>query len=224
MRMLGRTAMVLGLACLSQAPSLAAQSIIGFDSFKWYIGGQGGVTIFETPNQTKGGIITGGGHFLVTARRTGLLIEVQEGFKSNQVSSYPDLSTATGTRRTDFNDLRRYSASLLVFPFKTIAQPYFGVGVGLMQTVNEYPQGPFGTALEEALVKEDANRAGSYTFGMFTGGVQIRVANFAVFGQYQITSSPEFGSLLIGPTHTFTGGLRISLGNSREGDVTSVAD
>jgi hypothetical protein len=140
------------------------------------------------------------------------------------VSSYPDLTTADGMRRTTFNNLRRYSASILVFPFKTIAQPYVGVGFGLMQTVAEYPDGPFGTALEEATVKEEANRAGSYTFAMFTGGVQVRVANFAVFGQYQITTSPEFGSLLIGPTHTFTAGLRVSLGSAREGDATSVAD
>ncbi len=233
MRMLGRTAMVLGLACLSQAPSLAAQSIIGFDSFKWYIGGQGGVTIFETPNQTKGGIFTAGGHFLVTARRTGLLIEVQEGFKKDQVSSYYDATVGDLTRDVTFNNLRRYSASLLVFPFKTIAQPYVGLGFGLMQTVNEYPEGPFGTSVDEVSAKEAANQTGSYTFAMFTGGVQIRLANFAVFGQYQITTSPGLnysadrsygGRLLQGPTHTLTGGLRISLGSSKEGDATAVSD
>lgn len=224
MRMLGRTAMVLGLACLSQAPSLAAQSIIGFDSFKWYIGGQAGVTIFETPNQTKGGILTGGGHFLVTARRTGLLLEVQEGFKSDQSSSYFDTGAPNGTVAVRFSDLRRYSASVLIFPFKTIAQPYVGIGVGLMQTVNEYPEGPFGTPIDEANAKITADQAGSYTFGMFTGGVQIRLANFAVFGQYQITTAPSVGHLIEGPTHVFSGGLRISLGSAKEGDATAVSD
>lgn len=224
MRMLGRTAMVLGLACLSQAPSLAAQSIIGFDSFKWYIGAQGGVTIFETPNQTRGGIITGGGHFLVTARRTGLLIEVQEGFKNDQVSSYHDLSAPNANRAVTFNNLRRYSASLLAFPFKTIAQPYVGVGVGLLQTVKEYPTGTFATPLERDQVEQTAHSAGSHTFAMFTGGVQFRLSNFAVFGQYQLTTSPGPGHLLEGPTHAFTGGLRISLGSSKEGDGSAVAD
>ena len=224
MRMLGRTAMVLGLACLAQAPSLSAQSIIGFDSFKWYIGGQAGVTIFETPSQTRGGILTAGGHFLITARRTGLLLEVQEGFKKDQVSNYPDVTTANGVRDVTFNDIRRYSASLLIFPFKTVAQPYFGVGVGLMQTVNEYPEGPFATPGEEAVAKAAANHAGSYTFGMFTGGVQVRLSSFALFGQYQITTAPPYGRIIEGPTHTFTGGLRISLGSAKEGDATAVAD
>lgn len=233
MRMLGRTAMVLGLACLSQAPSLAAQSIIGFDSFKWYIGAQGGVTIFETPNQTRGGILTAGGHFLVTARRTGLLIEVQEGFKKDQVSSFHDATQPDGNQAVRFNNLRRYSASILIFPFKTIAQPYVGLGFGLLQTVNEYPEGNFATPADRAVVTEIANQMGSHTFGMLTAGIQVRLANFAVFGQYQITSAPGFnfsadrnfaGHLIEGPTHSLTAGLRVSLGSAKEGDATAVAD
>lgn len=218
MRMLGRTATVLGLACLAQAPSLSAQSIIGFDSFKWYIGAQGGVTIFETPSQTRGGIFTAGGHLMVTARRTGLVLSVEEGIKTNQVTSFPDATAPNGLRRVAFNDLRKYSASVLVFPFRTIAQPYLGLGVGLMQTVKEYPQDLGGlTPTQQAVVRSTAHSQGSYTFASFTGGVQIRVSQFAVFGQYQITTSPSSGRLLTGPTHAFTAGLRVSLGSSREG-------
>lgn len=218
MRMLGRTATVLGLACLAQAPSLSAQSIIGFDSFKWYIGAQGGVTIFETPSQTRGGIFTAGGHLMVTARRTGLVLAVEEGIKTNQVTSFPDATAPNGLRRVAFNDLRKYSATILAFPFKTIAQPYVGIGFGLLQTVKEYPQDLGGlTPAQQSLVKSTAHQQGSHTFASFTGGVQIRVSQFAVFGQYQITTSPSSGHLLIGPTHAFTAGLRVSLGSSREG-------
>lgn len=234
MRMLGRTAMVLGLACLSQAPSLAAQSIIGFDSFKWYLGAQGGVTIFETPNQTRGGIVTAGGHFLVTARRTGLLLEVQQGFKKDQSSSYHDLTAPNANREVSFDHIRRYSASILIFPFKTIAQPYFGLGFGLQQTVNERPEGTFPTPADEASAKEIANQVGSYTFGMLTAGVQFRLSNVAVFGQAQITSAPQqtnftdtrpwAGRLIEGPTYALMGGIRVSLGSSKEGDATAVAD
>jgi hypothetical protein len=228
MRTLGRTATVLGLACLAQAPSLAAQSIIGFDSFKWYVGGQAGFTVFETPAQTRGGIFTAGGHFLVTARRTGLLISVEEGIKTNQVSSYNvvDATAPGGSRqvRVAFNDLRKYQVSLLAFPFRTIAQPYFGIGFGLMQTVKEYPQGTFASPAARDAATSDAHRAGSFTFAAFTSGVQIRLAQFVAFGQGQITTSPT-GKLLTGPTLAFTAGMRISLGNSREGsDRSTVAD
>jgi hypothetical protein len=216
MRMLGRTALVLGLACLAQAPSLSAQSIIGFDAFKWYVGAQAGFTIFETPAQTRGGIFTAGGHMLVTARRTGLLLEVQEGIKTNQVTSYADATAPGGTRQVVFNDLRRYSVTILAFPFKTIAQPYLGIGFGLMQTVKEYPSGTFANAAAKDAATATAHRLGSYSFANFTAGVQIRVSEFAVFGQGQITTSPT-GRLLTGPTYSLTTGLRVSLGSAREG-------
>lgn len=218
MRMLGRTTVVLGLACLAQAPSLSAQSIIGFDSFKWYIGGQAGVTIFETPNQTKGGIFTAGGHMLVTARRTGLLFSVEEGFKTNQVSSISDATAVSGRRKVEFNDIRKYSLSLLAFPFRTIAQPYLGIGVGVLHTVNEYPDKTGVAPAAQGQLQKAVDDAGTHTFASLTGGVQIRLSQFAVFGQYQITSSPESSSLFTGPTHTFTAGLRVSLGSSREDD------
>ncbi len=222
MRMLGRTATVLGLACLAQAPSLSAQSIIGFDSFKWYIGGQGGVTIFETPRQTRGGIFTAGGHVLVTARRTGLLLSVEEGIKKDQLSSYPDAAALNGQRNVTFNDLRKYSVSILAFPFKTIAQPYLGIGFGLLQTVKEYPTVTGLTPSQAEAVRTTAHQQGSYTFASFTGGVQIRLSQFAVFGQYQITTSPGSGHLTTGPTHALTAGLRVSLGSSREDDGSGI--
>lgn len=215
MRMLGRTGLVLGLACLVQLPTLAAQQV-GFESFKWYIGGQGGVTVFETPTQTNGAIPTIGAHLLITAKRTGLLLSIEEGFKNNQSSSYPDPTVIGGARPVAFNNIRKYSLSVLAFPFKTIAQPYLGVGVGYLHTVKEYPQGFFGSPAAADTASRLADRLGGYGFGSVTGGVQFRVNRFMLFGQYQLASGPSRGKLLIDMTHSFTGGLRIGLGNSRE--------
>jgi hypothetical protein len=215
MRMLGRTGTVLGLASLALAPSLAAQ-VTGFETFKWYIGGQAGVTIFETKTQTKGAIITGGAHFLVTAKRTGLILAVEEGFKSNQTSSYPDPTVLGGSRQVVFNNLRKYSLSLVAFPFKTAAQPYFGVGAGWIHTVKEYPQGFFGTPADADSAAQLADRLGGHGFGSLIGGVQFRVDRFMIFGQYMLTSGPSSSKLLTGPTHAFMGGLRIGLGGARE--------
>lgn len=216
MRMLGRTASVLGLACLAQATSLSAQTT-GFETFKWYLGAQVGATIFETPTQTKGAIFTGGGHFLVTAKRTGLLLSVEQAFGKNQKSSYADASVLGGSRAVTFTDLRKYSATILAFPFKSAAQPYVGLGLGYIHTRTETPAGPFATAAEQENATATAHRLGGYGFGSAVGGVQFRVNRFVLFGQYQITSSPPSGKLLTGATHTFTGGIRFSLGNAREG-------
>jgi hypothetical protein len=119
-----------------------------------------------------------------------------------------------------FKDLRKYSATLLAFPIKGPATPYFGIGVGILHASGVTPDDDFTKAV------------GSAGFGSFIGGVNFRISRFSAFGQYQITTSPSeqamtvrfsdgskmtaFGNLFSGPTHTFSAGLRFGLGNARE--------
>jgi hypothetical protein len=153
---------------------------------------------------------------MITARRTGLLFSVEEGFGSDEVAAFTDGTGAT--QFVTFNDIRKYSATLMAFPLSIPIQPYLGLGVGVIHLVN-----PSTTGSAQA-----ARELGSSGFGSFIGGVQFKVARFMGFGQYQITSgsstqqSSGFGAdvatgqLLMGPTHTFSAGLRIGLGNARE--------
>ena len=78
---------------LAQAP--------GNGDFQWYVGGQGGVTFFKTPSQGRSGIPTFGGHTLIVAKRTGLMLSFDEAVGSNELSSYTDAGGAQsvpGTR------------------------------------------------------------------------------------------------------------------------------
>jgi hypothetical protein len=108
----------------------------------------------------------------------------------------------------------------MAFPIKSAAQPYLGVGWGIIHVVNPQTVGGF---------HDDAVQLGSSGFGSFVGGVQFQVGRFMAFGQYQITTGASndtvedatgapvaFGRLLEGPTHTFSGGLRFGLGSARE--------
>jgi hypothetical protein len=205
-------ALVLGTAHLTaQAP--------GNGNFQWYIGGQGGVTFFKTPTQGRSGIPTFGGHTLIVAKRTGLMLSFDEAVGSNEQSSYTD---AGGVQAVTFNDIRRYSAVLMAFPIRAAAQPYLGIGYGIIHVVNPTPT-------SSAAFQSDANELGSAGFGTFVGGLQFQLGRFMAFGQYQITSAASqrtatdaagnvvaVGRLLDGPTHTFTGGLRIGLGSARD--------
>ena len=112
------------------------------DAFSWYIGPQGGTIIFETPNQTQGAIPSVGGHFLIMARRTGLLLSFDEGIAQDQKTSFADPSAPGGVRSVTFNDLRKYSAILVAYPLRGHLQPFLGVGLGILQTGNEYPRTP----------------------------------------------------------------------------------
>jgi hypothetical protein len=204
------------------AGALSAQGPVQGD-FQWYVGGQAGVLIFRTPAQTRGGIFTAGGHTLITARRTGLLLSVDEGVGSSEASGYLD---ATGTfQSVTFNDVRKYSAMLMAFPLRSPAQPFIGVGVGILHAVNPQPTGVFGTPAEAAQAQQDAVDLGSTGFLSAVGGLQFKVGRFVAFGQYQLTSAQgnrtledqSSGRLFVGSTHTLTGGMRISFGSAREG-------
>lgn len=208
---------VVAMALCLGAAQLSAQEP-GSGNFQWYVGGHGGVMFFGTPAQDRSGIPMAGGHLLITARRTGLMLSVDEGMGSTEVSSYTN--GGGSTQLVTFNDIRRYSATLMAFPLRLSVQPYFGVGVGIMHVVN-----PFAASEASSAV---ATELGSTGFGSFLGGVQFKVARFMGFGQYQITTSPAthattdvgggvaFGKLLTGPTHTFSAGLRIGLGSAKE--------
>jgi hypothetical protein len=218
MRMVIRSIPVLALALgLGVAQASAQQP--GNGDFQWYIGPQAGVMIFNTPTQNSSAIPVFGGQTLIVAKRTGLLISVEEAVGSDETSSYADLN---GTQTVTFNDIRKYSAVLMAFPIKAAAQPYLGVGFGIMHVVN--PQ--VGSA---AAFQSDANDLGSTGFGTFLGGLQFQLGRFMAFGQYQITTGASnhtvddatgapvaFGRLLDGPTHTFSGGIRFGLGSARE--------
>ncbi len=217
MRMLTRLLSLATLAVLMNATLARAQQVEhGIGSNQWYIGAHGGVLIFETAAQERGGMPMAGGHLLVTVKRTGLLVSVDEGFGDNERSAYADTSAIGGTRGAAFNNIRKYSFILMAFPIKKPVTPFFGVGFGIIHAVNPQPLGPFGSPTDMENAAEETNRRGSSGFGSFVGGFQFRVSRVAAFGQYQITSSPS-RKLLIGPTHSFAAGVRVGLGGAKEG-------
>ena len=229
MRMLTRSIPVAGLVlCLGAAPLLAQES--GSSNFRWYVGGHGGVTFFSTPTQGSSEMPVAGGHMLIVAKRTGLLLSFEHGFGSDETSSYDFVVVDSalggqvvsgGTVNTTFSGLRKVSAVLMAFPIKNdYLNPYLGLGVGILQTTGNAPDSPTTSAL------------GSSGFGTLIGGLQFRISRFTAFGQYQITTKPtvdevstslgggqalhEFGRLTEDGTHTLTAGLRFDLGSARE--------
>jgi len=229
MRMLTRSIPVAALAlCLSTGPLLAQEA--GSGNFRWYVGGHGGVTFFGTPTQGSSEMPVAGGHFLIVAKRTGLLLSFDHGFGDDETSSYDFVVVdsaqggavvSSGTVNTTFSGLRKVSAVLMAFPIKNeYINPYLGVGVGLLHTTGNEPDDDIVSAL------------GSSGFGTLIGGLEFRVSRLTAFGQYQITTRPAvdevtgpiggdlhmiaFGRLTDRGTHTVTAGLRFDLGSARE--------
>jgi hypothetical protein len=222
--------------CLGAAQLPAQQP--GSNKFQWYVGGQGGITSFRSPITGREFLPMGGGHILITARRTGLLLSVDQGFGSTQTTgtffeirdSLGNVSSA-GQEIWNFKGIRRYSAMLLAYPVRIPnIQPYLGLGVGLAHTTSN-SEGPFaGGRVENAL--------GSAGFLAALAGLEFRLGPFSAFGQWQVTTKHgfhqistvtrrdqtgkaletrvDFGEWTVGADHTLSGGLRFNLGNAKE--------
>ncbi len=214
-----RSFRALGLATLGlMLASGAAQAQQRWDdSFKWYLGGQAGVLGFSTQTQGRAWVPTVGGQLNIVAKRAGLLFSVDEAFGSDETTGYTDVNAANNVRDVSFNHIRKYSAILTAYPVRGQTQPYFGLGFGLIQVISPAPGGFFNSPAEANLAQKLANDKSADGFISVVGGVQFRLGRTVGFGQYQLASAPKAGRLLRGATHALTGGLRFSLGSSKEG-------
>jgi hypothetical protein len=212
MRCFGRILPFTALALVAGATALTAQQPQRerSDSWQWYLGPQAGVTLFETPTQSRGGMPMVGGHLLVMARTGGLMLSYEEGIGSDETSSMPS-SSGTGVPVT-FNNIRRYSGIMTVFPWSGSIQPYLGTGFGIQHVVNPNVGGVFDTPGDAADAQQEAVERAGAGFVTALVGLQLRPTNAAVlYASYQLVSSAG-GRLVLGPTHTFSAGLRIGMG------------
>lgn len=184
------------------------------DSWQWYVGPQAGVTLFETPTQGRGGIPVVGGHLLVMARTGGLMLSYEEALGSDERSAMPS-NTGTGIP-VAFNNIRRYSGLLTIFPWSGGIQPYLGAGVGIQHVVNPVVEGVFDSPGAAAAAQAEVVERSGAGFMSALVGLQLRPSNMAVlYGSYHIVSSAG-GRLVLGPTHTFSVGVRVGLGRWKQ--------
>jgi hypothetical protein len=217
------------------APATAQQA--GTSAFRWYVGGHGGATSFRTNVGGRQLMPVVGGELLITARRTGLLLSVDQGLGSDEPTqtlfeirdSLGGVASA-GVVNWTFQGIRRYSAILLAYPIHNQnIQPFVGIGGGIAHTTGNSP-GPFADGSVESELSSTA-------FGTAVAGLEFRLGPFSAFGQYQISTKQgfrqrdtvlqesngrvlfhrlDYGEWTLGAQHTFTGGLRLSLGSARE--------
>jgi hypothetical protein len=216
MRRFGRNLTLTALVLVAGVTTTSAQQRVmeRSDSWQWYIGPQGGVTLFETPTQSRGGIPVVGGHLLVMARTGGLMLSYEEGIGDNETSAMP--ASNGGAVPVTFNNIRRYSGILTVFPWSGGIQPYLGAGLGIQHVVNPTVVGVFDSPSDAANAQNAVvDRAGA-GFATALMGLQLRPSNSAVlYASYNITSAAG-GRLLLGQTHTFSAGIRIGLGRWKQ--------
>ena len=197
----------------------------GFNKeYQWYWGAQGGAFVYKTNVQPYYYDPVVGGHWLITARRTALYVAYEQAIfltDANAVMVDPGSSASSvgpGFRDVTFHDMRRLMFGVLAFPAQKVIEPFAGGGFALMQVLNPVVDCSSCTTLSEAVEASDrAHDASSKAFFWIMGGLQINYSTkLNVFAHYLLTSSAQ-GFLIEGNTHTIQGGIRYSLGTSKEG-------
>jgi len=196
----------------------------GFNTnFQWYWGAQGGAFISKTVTQPYVYDPIVGGHWLIKSRRTALYVAYEQAifltaaqtviFDPNSTNS----SVGPQFRDVTFHDMRRLMFGVLAFPAQKVIEPFAGGGFALMQALNPTVDCT-GCNTSQAVEADDrVHTAASKAFFWVMGGLQINYSSkLNVFAHYLLTSSAA-NFLLQSNTHTLQGGIRLSLGTSKEG-------
>lgn len=203
---------------------LAAQK--SDQAYQWYWGGQGGAFGYKTNLQTLHFDPILGGHWLITAKKTALYLSYEQAFFSTPaVAEIADANSSTGLRNASFSNVRRIMIGVIAMPVEGHLQPLVGGGFAIVQILNPTidcsggsPNSVCAGASDSSIAQQAASNAASKAFVWAMAGLQINFGRLGIFGQAFATSSAqEF--MLDGPTFTIQGGLRYSLGSSKE-DIT----
>ena len=214
MRVLTRALATLGLAAIAGATSLSAQSP-GVGSHRFYVGASGGMMDFATTAQTRGAIPMAGFNALITANRTALLVAIDGGLGSGELAAFNDPTDST-VRLVSFDRIMRYYFELVAYPLKSHIQPFIGVGLGIQTLSNLQVQGSFVDAAAQQANINRASELSSTGFGQVIAGVEIREGIVNIFASGSASSGTSGADLIQGAVYTLQGGLRISLGKSRD--------
>jgi hypothetical protein len=198
----------------------------GFNTnFQWYWGAQGGAFASKTNVQPMVYDPIIGGHWLIKSRRTALYVAYEQSFflsEATAVIQDPNSiqsAAGPGFRDINFSDLRRFMFGVVAYPAQKVIEPFAGAGFALQQVLDPIPDCTSqNCTLSEATEAQDrAADAASKAFFWLMGGLQINYSSkLNVFAHYILTSGAA-NFLLESNTHTLQGGIRYSLGTSKEG-------
>jgi hypothetical protein len=185
---------------------------------KWYWGAEAGIFIFKTNFDNYAFEPTFGGHWLITGKKTALYVGYEESFFiTPRHVTMVEPGGAVSPGNVSFNNLRRIMVGVLAFPAQTRIEPFAGGGFAIMEALSVNAGCPDCTSVAQlAQLADQANAAATKAFFWWMGGIDIKQGRLALYGHYVITSAAA-GFLIQGTTHTFQGGIRYSLGTSKEG-------
>src|SRR4029077_2204764 len=220
------TLCALAVTLLGSPRALSAQQTAGSHSFQWYWGGGGGLFAYQTNLQPLHFDPIIGGHWLITGKRTALYLGYEQAFFTTAaVAQIQDPNSGTGVRNTSFSNVRRLSIGVMAIPIDGHIQPMIGGGFAMVQILHPtidcsgtYATTTCSSFSDSSLAAQAASDQSSKAFAWAAVGLQINFGRLGVFGTATVTSAAQ-QFMLNGQTYSVVGGIRYSLGSSKE-DIT----
>jgi hypothetical protein len=208
---------VAGLFAAALVPAIASGQRTREFEDSWFWGAKAGVTTFAPTFGDTETSATYGGEWLITRRRGGLYVAVDQA-EISTTSAVFDPSFEGGFRPVAVDKMRRVSAAALAFP-KSFGRfrPYAGVGLALSLIADA---SPLVTAEEENvddIVWDRIDDRSSQANFLLMGGGQVQFRKLAVFLQASLIPSSSQFLLNDDPMSFFEFGVRYNFSGSREG-------
>jgi hypothetical protein len=221
--MMRRTSQLLALALAVGTTAASAQSNAW--QRKWYWGGQGGMVFYTTPRMTgTQTAITGGGHWLITGKRSALYLAVNQiKYADSSITAVADQSAAAtlGLRDVTFTSGHTIQAGIYIIPTDSKVQLLVGGGFAINEITDAQPVYTTltPTAQEITAATLAVDDATTKAFLWVSGGLQMRFGRWALFGQYTFMPAAKDFAINAG-IQDVTFGLRFALASAHE-DVTT---
>ena len=219
---MSRTQLIAVLALAGVSSTASAQSTAW--QRKWYWGGQGGM-MFYTTNLMSGtqSAILGGGHWLITGKRSALYIGVdQVKYADSSTTAIADASAAStgGLRTMSFSSGRMLQAGIYIIPNDGNLQFMTGGGFAINEITDAVPVvDPLATQQEKTAAAQAVDDATTKAFLWVSAGLQLRAGRWALFGSYQYMPAAKDFAIDTG-IQWLSVGLRFALTSAHE-DVTT---
>jgi len=219
---MSRTRLVAVLALASMCSTASAQSTAW--QRKWYWGGQGGA-MFYTTNLMSGTqtAILGGGHWLITGKRSALYIGVEQvKYADSSSTAIADASAAAtgGLRTVNFSSGRILQAGIYIIPNDGNLQLLTGGGFAINEITDPVPVvSATATQQEISAAAQAVDDASTKAFLWVSAGLQLRAGRWALYGSYQYMPAAKDFAINTG-IQWLSVGLRYALTSAHE-DVTT---
>jgi opacity protein-like surface antigen len=212
--------LALALAALALAPQVGSAQLGRRFENAWFWGAKVGGIVYSTVNASNQIAPAGGIEWVITRRRGGLYISVDQGLMTEQAQFLnADMLPDTSIADIEMKDIRRYNMAAVIFPdIGRWVRPYAGLGVTLTQVARVTNRSTYAS-IEEEMSTESAiadYKAALSPLSMV--GVQLRLPLASVFGQATAMATPERFFLRGGNTFTYSVevGVRYNVGSSIE--------